>query len=183
MKDALESLATIVAVIGSLVAAFMAIPEFRRSIDQRRENLRWKRAEMAKICVDEIRQNPLSRDALKMLDWTGLTYERPEGGRTGQIDHDQRRHALRATGTVFAVGDDDPFIRDAFDALFDGFERLEHLIRIRLVEFDDVEPPFRYHVGKLAAAEERPTMRGFLQAYGFELASRFLERFDAWRTG
>ena len=71
----------------------------------------------------------------------------------------------------------------AFDALFDGFERLEHLIRIRLIEFEDVEPPFRYYVGKLAAGEERATMKAFLEVYEFDLASQFLDRFDAWLNG
>ena len=137
---------------------------------------------MAKTCVDDIRRDPLSRAALTMLDWTGLSYENPGGGRTGQIDHVQRRHALRATDTKFAVGDDGPFIRFAFDALFDGFERLEHLIRIGLIEIDDVVPPFRYYVSKLAGTEERATMTAFLKAYEFDLALQFLDRFSAWRV-
>jgi hypothetical protein len=174
---------SIVGVLGGLVAAYMAIVQFRRSTDQRREDLRWRRAEMAKTCVDEIRRDPLANSALKMLDWTGLKYPRPSGGETGQIDHAQRRAALRTTETQFASNDDGPFIRDAFDALFDGFERMEHLIRIDLIEFADVGPPFRYYVKKLASSMERAPIEAFLVAYEFDLASRFLGRFDEWKAG
>ena len=80
-------------------------------------------------------------------------------------------------------GDPGPFIRDAFDNLFDGFERLEHFIRIKLIRFEDVEPRLRYYVGKLGADDERPVAEVFLTAYGFALALRFLERFASWKQG
>jgi hypothetical protein len=137
---------------------------------------------MAKRCLDEIRNDSLARAALKMLDWSGLSYERPGGTKTGPIDRDTRRAALRTTNTIFSQDDDSPFIRDAYDALFDGFERLEHFIRMKLIVFDDVEPAFRYYVEKMAASEDRTIFSSFLDAYGFELATEFLERFVPWRA-
>jgi hypothetical protein len=144
-KDLFQVAASGVAIIGGLVAASKALAEFRRANDQRREDMRWKQAEMAKRCLDEIRNDSLARAALKMLDWSGLSYERPGGTKTGPIDRDTRRAALRTTNTIFSQDDDSPFIRDAYDALFDGFERLEHFIRMKLIVFDDVEPVFRYY--------------------------------------
>lgn len=175
IKDLFQVAAWAVAVVGGLVAAFKAIAELRK------DHL-WKRAEMAKTCLDEIRDNTLAYAALKMLDWSGLSFELPGGKSTPQIGHEERRAALRTVDTVFPPGDPGPFIRDAFDALFDGFERLEHFIRIKLIRFEDVEPALRYYVCKLAAPEERQVIEAFLGAYGFELAASFLGRFTSWRA-
>lgn len=168
-------LAWVVAIVGGLIAAFKAIAESR-------ENRRWKQAEMAKTCLDEIWRDQLAFAALKMLDWTGLSFKMPDDTTTPPITHEQRRDSLRVVNTQFPTGDPGPFIRDAYDALFDGFERLEHFIRIKLIRFEDVEPRLEYYVEKLGTADERPVVLAFLNAYGFALAQRFLERFASWKS-
>lgn len=174
MESTIKYLLQILVGVAGLVAAFKAIMEWRK-------NLRWRQAEMAKTCLDDI-WGGSAHAALKMLDWTGLLFKLPDGGSTAQIDHEQRRIALRIVETVFPPDDPGPFIRDAFDALFDGFERLEHFIRIKLIRFEDVEPPFRYYVGKLASPEEHQVIEAYLNEYGFELATSFLDRFTSWRA-
>ena len=181
IKDAFQIGAWVVAIAGGLIAASKALTEMRRSNEQRHEDMRWKQAEMAKRCLDEIFDNSLARAAMKMLDWSGLTYDMPSGGKTGPIDHETRLLALRTTNTVF-TGDVEPFIRDAFDALFDGFERLEHFVRINLITFEDVEKPLSYYVTKLADPENRPVILSFLQTYGFQSAQEFLDHFPPWRA-
>jgi len=180
-KDIVQVGAWAVAIVGGLVAAFMAVAQFRRANDQRREDLRWKQAELAKRCLDEIRGDDLACAAMKMLDWVGLTYEKPGGGKTGAIDHNARRAALRTTNTFFVPDDDSPFIRDAYDALFDRFERLEHFIRIHLITFEDVEPAFLYYVERMAGPEDRSVFAAFLESYGFGLAQSFIGRFRPWK--
>jgi hypothetical protein len=172
MKDYFQILAW----IATAVAAILAILQWHK-------NLRWKQAEMAKTCLDEIWNDPLAFAGLKMLDWTGLSFPLPDnGGHTPPISHEQRRASLRVVHTQFPPGDPGPFIRDAYDRLFDGFERLEHFIRIKLIRFEDVEPRLRYYVGKLGTGDERPTAELFLTAYDFKLALRFLERFASWKS-
>jgi hypothetical protein len=80
-------------------------------------------------------------------------------------------------------GDDGPFIRDAYDALFDKIERLEHFIQIDLIRFKDVAEPLRYYVVKLAARDERPVIERFIATYGFTEAQSFLNRFREWKPG
>lgn len=165
----------ILAWIATAVAAILAILQWRK-------NLRWKQAEMAKTCLDEIWNDSLAFAALKMLDWTGRSFPLPkDDGHTPPISHEQRRASLRIVNTQFPPGDPGPFIRDAYDRLFDGFERLEHFIRIKLIRFEDIKPPLRYYVGKLAAPEERRVMEPFLNEYGFALATSFLDRFKSWQ--
>jgi hypothetical protein len=173
----------VVAILGGLITAGKAVTELRQANQQKREDLRWKQAEMAKQCVDEIFTNSFARAAVKMLDWSGRHYDLPGGGKTTQITDDVRRKALRTQSTEFSPNDSDsPFIRDAYDNLFDGLERLEHFITIELIRFEDVEPAFSYHVRKMASIEERPIIELFLESYGFTLGQRFLERFPEWRA-
>jgi hypothetical protein len=180
-KDFFQIAAWGVAVPGGLIAAWKAVVELHSANNQRKRDLRWRQGEMAKRCLDELFKDRNVSSALTMLDWSGRSYDGPEG-KTKPITHERRHCALRTRDTTFPPGDDSPFIRDAFDALFDGFERLEHFIQIGLIRFEDVENRLRYYVGKLASLEERPVMEEFIREYEFPLVRRFLARFEAWRV-
>jgi hypothetical protein len=182
LKDWFQVGAWFVAIIGGLIAASKAVAEARQSNAQRREDMRWKRAEMAKICLDEIFGDRLSSAAMKMLDWNNLTYDLPNGGKTTPVDRDARRKALRTSETVFPADGPEQFIRDSFDALFDGFQMLEHYISIGLIDFADVKGPFAYYVKKLSSPEEYPVVQSFLDAYDFDLSGGFLSRFPEWKA-
>jgi hypothetical protein len=178
IKEIFQVAAWSVAVIGGLIAAGKAISELRDSTQQKKRDLRWRQAEMAKQLLDELFGSLEARAALKMLDWDGLPYKTPDGGTTQPITHKIRRDSLRTQDPVFRPGEDGPFIRDAYDALFDSFERLEHFIRIELIQFEDVAPVLRYYVSKMWQDDERKVVKSFLDAYGFARASDFLNRFQ-----
>ena len=113
-----------------------------------------------------------SRAALRILDWTGLKYER--GNReTVPITHEVMWHALRIEGKSFNA--DEQYVPDCFDHLFDHFENLEHLLQIGLIRFDDVEIRIEYYVRLLNRNPQ--VFERFLSAYGFALASQLLQRF------
>ena len=179
LKDLFQVGAWSAAIIGGWIAAQKALFEMNRANTQRAEDLRWKQAEMAKKCLDELFSDPLARAALKMLDWDGLPYTTPAGSKTQPISSVSRHRALRTENTEFGAEPDAPFIRDAFDALYDRLERFEHLIRIRLITFEDVKPAMAYYVALLTGPAEALTTMGFLEAYGFQLARAFLGRFEA----
>lgn len=182
LKDWFQVAAWVVATVGGLVAAFKAVAELRRSNIQRLEDMRWKRAEMAKKCIDQIRTNAAATAALKMLDWDGLQYDLPSGGKTEPITHSLRSLALRTTNTVFEPAGAERFVRDAFDALFEEFQSLEHFLRIKLIVFEDIELAFSYYADRLAAASEFAVIFNFLDVYGFKDAIVFLDRFPAWKA-
>jgi hypothetical protein len=102
LKDWFQVGAWFVAIIGGLIAASKAVTEARRSNAQRREDMRWKRAEMAKTCLDEIFGDRLSSAAMKMLDWNNLTYDLPNGGKTVRSAF---LRASRSTGVVTSALD------------------------------------------------------------------------------
>lgn len=181
--DLFQSLAWLVASVGVLIAAFKAVSELRRANQERAEALqerkhafRWRQAEMARTVLDALWADPLARAAMKMLDWSDLTYDH-DGRRTAPIDHATRLAALRTTNTRFNL--DEQFIRDAYDHLFDGFERIEHYLTIDLITWDDVRGRLAYYVRLLA--RDRAQVEPFLQAYGYALATRLLRRFPEWQ--
>lgn len=186
LMDWFQATAWIVAAVGGIIAAFKAIVEIRKSTAQREDDLRWKQtelrwkqADMAKKCIDEIAGRHLARCAMRMLDWSGRTYDY-EGKKTESITSEAMLYALRTSGTVFKPGSDEQFVRDSFDEFFDGLERLELFIRIDLIRFEDVESAFKYYVSRMAKSPVREVMAAFLNQYNFELAEAFVNRFPAW---
>jgi len=182
IKDVAEVGAWVIASIGAGFAAYKVFWEIRSSRVERetefqwkRAEFRWKRAELAKTVLDETWRDPLARSALRMLDWTGLTYRR-EGRQTQPITHEMMRHSLRTSGPAFDM--DEQFVRDCFDELFDGLDRLEHFLRIGLILFEDIGPRLQYYVALLAKHPQ--VYQNFLDVYGFSLASALLMRFESW---
>jgi hypothetical protein len=182
LKDAAAALSWVVASIGGTIAAFKAVAELRRAnreradaLLERQRSFRWRQAEMARTVLDALWADPLARAAMKLLDWSGLTYTH-DGGKTAPITREGMLVALRTKNTAFTH--DEQFVRDAFDQLFDGFERIEHYLSIDLLVWDDVRARLDYHVRHLA--RDRVVFNSFLEAYGYTLAARLLARFPAW---
>ncbi len=167
------------AIAGGLFAAWQGIREWRESNAQRYEDLRWKRAEMAKTCLDEIRDDAGAAAAMKMLDWENLSFKLPDGHDSRRITRAIRNHSLRTTDLSFDT--DEQFVRDCYDALFDGLQAIEHYVNIRLIEFADVSQPLGYYVELLASPEEFPVMKHYLTEYRFDGALGLLDRFPVWQ--
>jgi hypothetical protein len=183
VKDLIQIAVWLGAAFGGAIAAYKAVVELRRanvereeSLSERRREYRWRQAEMARTILDEIWADPLARAAMKMLDWEGLTYTH-DSKKTGRITHDAMEKSLRTADTEFTS--DEQFVRDAFDQLFDGLERIEHYIRTELINWDDVKGRLEYYVGHLAT--RKSCFDVFLTEYGFALARNLLARFKAWQ--
>jgi len=176
-KDWSQVGAWAIASIGGVIAAGKAAWEIRRSRIDRETEFRWKRAELAKTVLDEIWNHPSARMALRMLDWTGLTYPR-DNQQTGPIKHEMMWDSLRTSGNPFSP--DEQFVRDCFDELFDGFERLEHFLRIHLILFEDIESGLQYYVSLLS--KKKQVYQRFLEKYEFRLACALLNRFKVWNA-
>jgi len=167
------------AIVSGLFAAWQGIREWRESNLQRSEDLRWKRAEMAKTCLDEIRHDAGAAAAMKMLDWQNLRFKLPDGHDSRQIVREFRHRSLRTTELTFDT--DEQFVRDCYDAFFDGLKAIEHYVNIRLIEFADVSQPLGYYVELLASPEEFPVMKSYLTEYRFDGTLGLLDRFPIWQ--
>jgi hypothetical protein len=184
VKDYAEVAAWLVAAIGGVVAAFKAVSESQqanveraRALEESQRQFRWRQAELARTVLGQLWADPLAHSAMRMLDWSGLSY-RHYGRTTSPISYELLTKSLRTTSTQFDA--DEQFVRDCFDQLFDHFEGFEHYLSINLVAWEDIRGRCEYYVGLLS--HRKAVVEPFLMAYGFALASRYLQRFSSWGT-
>lgn len=170
----------LIAAVGILVGGFKALAEWRRTTEQRKEELkqrqrefRHKQASFARELTREVFSDHRSRAALKMLDWLAAEYM-DENGASYQIHRNELQSALRTSDFTFT--DKEKFIRTRFEALYDYLEQIEHLIDLEVINFDDIETVFRYYMIRAI----RPSIRHFefLDYYDYPRAKSFLERFE-----
>jgi hypothetical protein len=179
LKDVIQASAWLVAIVGGLLAAFKGLRELAESRRVRIEELRWKKAQLARDVLAGFFNNPRFRDAVTMLDWTGREYEIAPG-RTAIVLWGDLTQALRAQGHGVSFDTKEVHIRDSFDALFDAMELLEHYLRTGLLEFEDVNFPMAYHVARLR--EHSSATEPFMRRYGYDLALAFVNRFPEEAT-
>lgn len=164
------------ATIGGLVAAFRAIIEMRHNREQRQKELRWRKSKEAKIILDELFGNSYSRDAMKMLDWSGREYEIKEGIKKTISVNDVLK-GLRVNNLEFS--DKEAFIRDCFDQFFDKLEYIQHLVTTELIDFRDISGPIEYYVDLMA--KNKKAFCDFLDFYGYSDALLLFENFEQWK--
>lgn len=174
-KDWIQAVSWLVASVGGLIAAFKAIAELRRGRIERVREFRWRQARLAAEQLAGLSSDSQALAALKMLDWSGLSFD-TLSGKTAAITHQLMLGALRTSNTEFT--DDEKFVRDAFDHLFDWLERLEHFRAVELVAMGDIEPGLSYYVGLLA--KDREVFRNYMNTYRFTAALHLLNSFREW---
>lgn len=171
-KDVAQLVVWLVAVLGGLYGVWSGINESKAHRAQQEAQLRWQQAELARQILEKLGDNPKAKSAMRMLDWSGREFEVAPGHRD-RIKTEEMITALRTDDLKFT--DKEVFVRDCFDDLFDGFELIEHYVRIRLIRFDDVKAPISYYVQKLN--EHRESIQNYLREYDFALAKALVDRF------
>ena len=170
-----------ISIAGVLVAALLALKamsEYRISIAERRRSLRWQQAEMARQIIEAIRQNDYSASALKMLDWSGVEYTKPDGEKTSKFNAEQRRNMLRVENAIFngTFEKDAPFIRDCFDRMLEDCCLIEQYIANGLVRVEDISPYFSHYMKLASSAQEAPVLDRFALSYGYDDFFNFRNR-------
>jgi hypothetical protein len=167
----LQNFSLAVGATGGLIAAFKAVSEMKLNRIQRATEHRWKQTGEAKEFLDSIKNSSKSSSALRMLDWSGRTYD-ISSDEKASVTFVEVDHGLRVENLHFSKKEG--FIRDCFDDLYEKFELLEHFIRHNFIEFADVEGPLEYYSKKIARNENHIR---FMQKYKYDLALDFVNRF------
>lgn len=144
---------------------------------QREEELRWRKASLARDVLKELQEDTYASDAMLMLDWSNREYTISKD-HVENILRQEVWEALRISPTNFNTKE--KYIRDCFDHFFGIMQRIEHFISINLVEFEDVEYPFNYFAGKLKVSHD--VVEAFLKKYEYQKALAFLNRLDNWKA-
>ncbi len=164
-------------IIGGL---FKGIAEIKNNTKVREEELRWRRADRAATELSRVLNSQQIKAVLAVLDVDGQTLVTRNSGPV-VIQHSEIPHYFRivepgqdGSVVVFGEGDASEDIRNEFDALFERLEHLESLIDNGVICAKDVMPPITYWMKKILV---HPPLMNYLEAYEFELAKRFVERF------
>lgn len=180
-KDLLQLAVWISGVLFGAVAAFKAIYEIRKSREQREHELHWKKTLLAREMLEEFFKDAQTSHAMTLLDWDGRRYEiEPERKET--IRWKETLHALRPHDASSTFSAKEVFVRDVFDRFFTKLEFINHYITQGLVEFGDVRAPLGYYVKRMVDLD-RPVFQTFLDAYDYDGALEFCERFEVWKSG
>jgi len=165
---------------GWMAAAVAAIWGIFAGVNQRKNELRWKRTEAAKALNDEMMADAKACDAMLMIDYpSGRPFDVPGVGTT-RIDRARVKHALMLSFADDEVPMVDRFVRDAFDSLLYRVGALEHYVSRDLVEFLDVQHPIDYYIKRMDTAGHREAIQHYICRYGFYRTKEFMANYFAW---
>jgi hypothetical protein len=156
----------VVAIIGAVVAAVIAIRENRANRRQRQRESRWKQADLGRNLGDELWEGD-GGVALRMLDYSkeGRTFEKIPG-----IDKTVTADDIRAALELSNKGGKSSYesntqksiyIRECFEELLFVFDRFEHFINDEFFTFEDVNNPSEYFAEIMA--EEKKMFVDFME--------------------
>lgn len=178
LKDLIDAISKCVGLTSVFVAIFVAWHQVEKSREERsrsrelrEEELRWRKASLARDILNEMWSDPYCVDAMLMLDWEVRDFKIDDDEVT--ITRDEVWAALRVVDNEF--DDTESYIRDCFDHFFGMMQIIEHYININLIQFEDVTYPFGYFSGKLKL--KKSCVETFLESYEYDKALYFLKRF------
>jgi hypothetical protein len=181
VKEWIEIGTWIVAIVGGALAAFVAVYQIYLNRQQRNEELRWKKASVARELMAEIHQNPHAAAAIHMLDWWGserivLQY----GERQFVVGTADIRRAM-AKPRASISDETSQFVSDAFDWFLYYIDRVGHFERITLLEEGDVMPVFGPYLTRLQA--EEPVFRRLIEAQQYQRAAAMIAAWPKRQAG
>jgi len=180
----IETWVKIIGAAAAIFASFKALAEWRRSTQQRREEhalrqreYRQKQAVFGRELTREVFSDPKARTALRMLDYFDREYVDEDTGAKYRIRRDfDVQPAMRPYSTENPFTAAEVFVRTRFESLYDHLEQIEHLIKLDVVEFEDVETAFRYYM--IRAIGPKIEHFAFLDSDDYPRAKDFLRRFE-----
>lgn len=168
----------LLAIVGAFVAFIVGLFQYRRA-------QQWRRAEWVAKEMQDLLSDPYVRSALRMTDWGSRSIELyPQEAethrRTDFVTTDEVVKALQYHEDREGFSDKEAAIRDAFDRLLEGWEKIESYIEIGLVTPRDVKPYFEYwsyHLRPDSHENRLAQIRRYMNRYQYHGAERLLDRF------
>jgi len=162
----IEFLLKIAAGVGAVVAYLVGLRQYRKSQN-------WQKATFLAAIITEFETNPKILAVKCMLDWDDGKIQIPPN-LTFDFENETFCSALRAPlegeEVTFPFPEDE--IRDALDAFFDFFEKVESYWSIGLLKFRDLQYFYYWFEGlrsmdKWKSVECKNALERYLQTYRF----------------
>lgn len=179
-----QEISSTVAVLAGFITAVLALLQWNTALNQKRDERRWKQAELARRLTDEWFDWKPSGIAMMLIDEGKGVYKLWDGPQYNVNGSEDIPNALRLVVDGDEITEEshepkDVFVRRCFDNLFYYFERAGHSIKIGVAIGDDFDPHALYYVRRLALY--RDVVEKYLLWLGYNNALAFLRRYDAWR--
>ena len=173
----IEAWSKIFGIVAGLSAAFFALLQFNHSLTQQKEELRWKRAALARDMVNKMLEDD-GWDAMLMLDWgeKGREFEIKNGLWDIVTEGDVYR-ALAIENRVFT--DKEVFIRDRFDRLFFLVGQLQSAATANLVKIKDVRFPLTWYAAH-RMREHKELFEEYMKRFSPPEALKFFRGLKEW---
>jgi len=168
----------IATMVAGIATALIALSNFRKSIRERRLDLLWKQANVAKEFIHEIHTNKFSGAAISMLDW--FVIDKADNFDTTRITEKIKyEEVLVAIPKIIdrTYNDREHYILDCFDWFFYYIDRTEQHIADGLFLFDNVKFIFYPYFKKISQNKELYEV--FMKERYYLLAPNFWKRFEA----
>jgi hypothetical protein len=167
----------IIAAISAIVTAAIGISTFRKSIGERKLDLKWKQADAAKQFILEIHTNPFSGAAISMLDW--FVIDKPDNFDKSKFTEIKYEDVLGAIPKISSrtYNEKERYILDCFDWFFYYVDRTEQHIIDGLFLFDNVKYIFYPYFKKISSHQDLYEI--FMKERCYLLAPNFWNRFKA----
>lgn len=160
-----------------IATGVVAILTFFLSINQRRKELRWKQAELARKLLDELFADADAAQGFYMLDGVQYPYK----------DFNEQLISVRPEDVVTTVrkvlvkgrlDEKETKILFCLDSLLYFLNRIENSLQSELILFQDISTPCEYYVGLIA--RHKDTFSRYMNSIGYISLLRFCERFTGW---
>lgn len=168
--------AWVFAALGAGVTAVLAIVTFRQSIEQRKLDLKWRKADLANDFISTLHENEDARHAIEVFDWMHAR-EKTNDGNEHDLKYEKVLQVLeRASRFVQFNGKAYTYLHEAdltnykllcaFDWFFFYVDRMEQHITDGLFDFDNVKYIFLPYFEKLANRKNIGSYLINLQSHG-----------------
>jgi hypothetical protein len=164
---------SLVATIGGLVAAILAILQWQASTEQRTRELRFEQARQGRQLLMELFDDDEAKAVLNLLD---------EGEHTVSVAG--RPRVLSANDMINVLSgkpvdtDAAKIITEGLDALLYHMALIDHWITTGLVRDSDVLEPLEFYADRMA--HQRRLFEHYVAKYGPPGAVRLLKRYPSW---
>lgn len=172
VKDLAQLFSIFVALVVAIVTVYESLYQIEENRSQRKEELRWKKAKLAREVLKPFEQDLRLRNAMAMLDTLEQEYE---GELIVPKDVAATFETL-STDRVVALSPKNVYIRNSFDYFFKNIRLLEHYLQTHLIDFKDIEYPLEKTIKAIRCI---PIMiEYFGNRYEDKLAKEFIDRFN-----
>lgn len=176
LMDKVQLISWIIAMIAAITTALLAISSFRKSIRERKRDLLWKQANVAKDFMNEVLSHKYSGKAILMLDWFIInTTDFVDTSKTTQIKYQDVLEAIPKIATK-TYNETEKDILDCFDWLLYYIDRTEQYILDGLFLFDNVK--YIYYPYYKIIYQQRSLYESFMKDRCYFLAPDFFKRFE-----